>query len=788
MKIIKRNGNEEQLKFDKITTRIKKQSYGLDTNFVDCDKVVMNTINGLYENVTTKQIDELAAECAASLSTTHPDYSTLAARILVTSLHKDTSKSFFATTKRLYDENLVSEEYYKNVVKHREILDSSIIYDRDFNYDYFGFKTLEKSYLLKNRKGDIVERPQHLHMRVAVGIWGDNIDEILKSYEYMSQGYFTHATPTLFNAGTTYQQLSSCFLLKIDDDNLREIYKILGDCADISKLSGGIGISISKIRAKNSKIKSTNGKSNGIIPMLKVYNETARYVDQGGGKRKGSFAIYLEPWHDDVFDFIDLRKNSGKEEFRARDLFLALWVNDLFMEAVNNDGDWWLMCPNESPNLHEVYGEEFNKLYMSYVEQGMFRRKIKARDLWKKILENQIETGNPYMLYKDSINEKSNQKNIGIISSSNLCCEVIEYTSKDETAVCTIGSMGLPKFIEDGEYNYQKLFEATYQMIRNLDKVIDINHYPIPETKLSNLRHRPLGLGVQGLADVFAKLSIPFDSDEAKDINRKIAETMYFASLTASNDLAKEFGTYETYDGSPVSKGILQFDMWEERVIDKNKIVERSPIKLSGMWNWDSLRVNIKNHGLRNSLLLSYPPTASTSQILGNNECFEPYTSNIYARRTLSGTFTIVNKFLIKDLIKLGLWNDNLRKRIILADGSIQNIQEIPQKIKDIYKTVWEIKMKDVIDMSASRGAFICQTQSLNLFFSNINNAKLTSALIYGWLKGLKTGSYYIRTKSITEANKTLGIDVSSVVETVYEDEGIACSLDNPEACLACSA
>jgi len=800
MNITKRNGNSEELNLNKIVARIKKQCYSLDTNFVKVDELAIKVIQGLFDGATTRQIDELIAEQAASASTIHYDYSTLAARILVTSLHKDTSKSFSNTVEKLYSENLVSDVFYKNVQKNKKELDSAIVYDRDFDFDYFGYRTLEKSYLLKDRNGKIVERPQHLYMRVAVGIWGDNLEEILKSYEYMSQGYFTHATPTLFNAGTNLPQLSSCFLLKIDEDSLDEIYKILSDTAKISKLAGGIGISISKIRAKNSAIKGTNGKSDGIIPMLKVFNETARYVNQAG-RRKGSFALYLEPWHDDVFDFIELRKNSGAEELRARDLFLALWVNDLFMDAVNNDGDWWLMCPNESPNLHDVYGQEFETLYKQYISEGKFRRKIKARDLWMKILENQIETGTPYILYKDSINEKSNQKNIGMISSSNLCAEIVEYTDKNESAVCNLASIGLPKFVENGTFNFQKLYEVSYQAVKNLDMVIDVNHYPIKETSNSNSKHRPIGLGVQGLADVFAMFGVSFDSEFAKDLNKKIFETIYFASVTSSKNIAIEKGAYSTFEGSPISKGIFQFDMWEDRKVGtqngKTEIIERNPIKLSGMWDWENLRKEVKTYGVRNSLMVATMPTASTSQLLGNNECFEPFTSNIYKRNTLSGTFIVTNKFLIKDLIKLGLWDENMKKRIMLADGSVQNIDEIPQRIKDIYKTVWELKMKDIIDMSADRSPFICQTQSLNLFFQNVNFAKLSSALMYGWKKGLKTGSYYIRTKSITEANKALGIDISTInvpkviekeiVQEYSPEDAVTCSLDNPDACMACS-
>jgi ribonucleoside-diphosphate reductase alpha chain len=671
------------------------------------------------------------------------------------------------------------------VEKYSSILDDNIKNERDFNFDYFGFKTLQRSYLLKDLKNNIVERPQYLYMRIALAICKDNIDDVIKTYDLLSEGYYTHATPTMFNAGTNLQQLSSCFLLKIDDDSLDEIYKILSDTAKISKLAGGIGISISKIRAKNSKIKGTNGLSDGIIPMLKVYNETARYVNQSG-KRKGSFAIYIEPWHDDIFDFVDLRKNHGKEEIRARDLFLAIWTNDMFMEAVVNDTDWYLMCPNESPGLHDCYGQEFKDLYEKYIIEGNFRRKIKARDLWSKIIENQIETGVPYILHKDSINEKSNQKNIGVISSSNLCCEIVEYTSKEEQSVCNLSSIGLPKLVNENGFDFNKLYDVAYMSIKNLDRVIDINYYPTKETQLSNSKHRPVGSGINGLADVFAMLKLPFDSVEAKELSKKISETIYFASLTASNDLAIEKGKYLTFDGSPTSKGILQYDMWENRTVANNKILNSEPIKLSGMWDFDSLKEKIIKYGLRNSLLTTILPSASTAQILGNNECIEPFTSNIYSRKTLSGEFVLTNKHLIKELIDLKLWSDDIRKKIIINNGSVQNIEEIPSDIRYRYRTVWEMKMKDIIDMSADRAPFICQTQSLNLFFKDINYAKLTGSLIYGWLKGLKTGSYYIRQDVSTKANNMLGLDTTTSKKSEIEE--IACSLDNPEDCLACSA
>lgn len=783
--IVKRNGKSQPLKLEKITTRIKKQLYDLDLNYINPDMIAISVVGGLFEGATTRQIDELIAEQSASKATTHPDYSKLASRILVSSLHKDTDDKFSDAMLKLVNDNLVSKDFYNLVEKYSTILDEYIKNERDFNFDYFGYKTLQRSYLLKDLKNNIVERPQYLYMRIALAICKDNIDDVLKTYDLLSEGYYTHATPTMFNAGTNLQQLSSCFLLKIDDDSLDEIYKILSDTAKISKLAGGIGISVSKIRAKNSKIKGTNGLSDGIIPMLKVYNETARYVNQSG-KRKGSFAIYIEPWHDDVFDFVDLRKNHGKEEIRARDLFLAIWTNDLFMEAVVNDGDWYLMCPNESPGLHDCYGLEFKELYEKYISEGNYRRKIKARDLWSKIIENQIETGVPYILHKDSINEKSNQKNIGVISSSNLCAEIVEFTSKEEEAVCNLASIGLPKFVENGIFNYEKLYDVAYIATVNLDRVIDINYYPTKETQLSNSKHRPIGLGVNGLADVFALMKLPFDSLDAKDINKKIFETIYFASLTASKDLAKKLGKYSTFDGSPLSKGIFQFNMWEDRIVNNNKILGSQPIELSGMWDFETLKEEITNNGSRNSLNCAIMPTASTSQILGNNECIEPFTSNIYSRKTLSGEFVLTNKHLINELIELKLWNDDIRKKIIINNGSVQNIDEIPSDIRYRYRTVWEMKMKDIIDMSADRSPFICQTQSLNLFFKDINYAKLTGALIYGWLKGLKTGSYYIRQDVSTKANNMLGLDTTTNKKT--EIEQIACSLDNPEDCLACSA
>ena len=791
MNIKKRNGKIESLKFDKIVKRIEKQTYGLDLNFVDHNKIALSVFNGLYDGATVQQIDELIAEASASLSTIHPDYSILASRIVVSSLHKETNKSFSATVKKLYEDKIVNKDFYECVQRNKEILDSSIIHDRDFSYDYFGIKTLISAYLLKDANKVVLERPQYMIMRVCVSLWKDNIEEVLRSYEFMSNKFFTHATPTLFNAGTLREQLSSCFLLTIDD-SIEDIYKILSDCAKISQSAGGIGLCISNIRAKNSIIKGTNGVSDGIVPMLKVYNDTACYVNQSG-KRKGSFAVYLEPWHADVFDFLDLKKTHGKEEMRARDLFYALWVPDLFMEQVQKDGDWYLMCPSESIGLVDAYGEEFNKLYNSYVEKGIYRKKIKARELYTKIIDSQIETGTPYISFKDSVNNKSNQKNLGTIKSSNLCNEVVEYTSKDEQAVCNLSSIALPKFVANGKFDFELLHKVAYQNIKNLNQVIDINFYPTKETQTSNFRHRPVAVGVQGLADVFALLKLAFDSKEAKILNKQIFETIYHGALQASCDIAKVDGSYSSFKGSPISQGIFQFDMWKSIDVDNTKdgmvISKSSDIQLSGMWDWETLRNDIIKYGVRNSLTTAEMPTASTSQILGNNECFEPYTSNIYSRRTLHGTFTLVNRHLIKDLIEINLWDDNMRKLIIANEGSIQSINSIPQNLKDLYKTVWEIKQKDLIDMSADRGAFIDQTQSLNLFFENVNHAKISSSLLYGWLKGLKTGSYYIRQQTKSSANKSLGIDLSSVKEQVFDsNDSVACSLDNPEACLACSA
>ena len=756
MYVVKRDGRREAVKFDKITARIKKLCYGLNP-LVTPEKVAMKVIEGLYDGVTTSELDNLAAEVAATNTITHPDYALLASRIAVSNLHKNTKKSFSDVVKDLYEyidpktdkkAPLISDEVYDIIIKNADILDSTIIYDRDFRYDFFGFKTLERSYLLK-LKGEVAERPQQMLMRVAVGIHKDNLDAAIETYNYMSEGWFTHATPTLFNSGTPKPQMSSCFLLTTKEDSIPGIYDTLKQCAQISQSAGGIGLSIHDIRATGSYIKGTNGTSNGIVPMLRVFNDTARYVDQGGGKRKGSFAIYVEPWHADIFEFLDLRKNHGKEEQRARDLFYALWIPDLFMQRVEENGDWTLMCPNECPGLADVHGKDFEKLYKKYESEGKGRKSIKAQELWFKILESQIETGTPYMLYKDAANEKSNQKNLGTIKSSNLCTEIIEYTAPDEVAVCNLASIALPKFVIDGKFDHEKLFKVAYRVTKNLDKVIDANYYPVAEARNSNMRHRPIGIGVQGLADTFILLRQAFESAEAKQLNKDIFETIYYAALTASKDLAIENGPYESYKGSPVSKGILQFDMWN--------------VKPSERWEWDLLRDEIKKNGVRNSLLLAPMPTASTAQILGNNECFEPYTSNIYTRRVLSGEFIIVNKHLLRDLVKLGIWDDRLKNKLMASNGSIQNIEEIPENIKNLYKTAWEISQKVLLDMAADRGAFIDQSQSLNIFMENANFAKLTSMHFYGWKAGLKTGMYYLRTKSATDAIKfTLDKEVIS--------------------------
>ena len=749
MYVVKRDGHKEPVMFDKITDRIKKLCYGLN-DLVDAVKVTMRVIEGLYDGVTTSELDNLAAETAASMTISHPDYAQLAARIAISNLHKNTNKSFSETMKEMYfyvnprtnqKAPLLSDEVYEAIQANAEYLNSHIIYNRDFNYDYFGFKTLERSYLLKIN-GKIVERPQHMLMRVAVGIHLTDLESVIETYDLMSKKFFTHATPTLFNAGTPKPQMSSCFLLTMKDDSIDGIYDTLKQTAKISQSAGGIGLSIHNVRATGSYIRGTNGTSNGIVPMLRVFNDTARYVDQGGGKRKGSFAIYLETWHADIFEFLDLKKNTGKEEMRARDLFFAMWTSDLFMNRVQEDTYWTLMCPNECPGLCDVYGDEFETLYTSYETQGKGRKTIRARELWEKILESQIETGTPYMLYKDAANRKSNQKNLGTIRSSNLCTEIMEYTSPDEIAVCNLASISLPMFVENGEFNHELLYQVTKRVTRNLNKVIDRNYYPVKEAENSNLRHRPVGLGVQGLADAFILLRMPFTSDEAKKLNQEIFETLYFAAVTSSMEEAKIDGPYSSYKGSPISEGEFQHNLWN--IKDE---------ELSGRWDWNALRKEVKKHGVRNSLLVAPMPTASTSQILGNNEAFEPYTSNIYTRRVLSGEFIVVNKHLLEDLVKQGLWTENLKQQLMRNNGSVQDL-DIPQDLKELYKTVWEMSMKDIIDMSRHRGYFIDQSQSLNLFMQDANYAKLTYMHFYAWQSGLKTGMYYLRTKAAVDAIK----------------------------------
>lgn len=795
MIVIKRSGKKESVKFDKVTARIQKLSYGLNP-LVNVIEVARKTIEGIYEGVHTTELDSLAAEVAASLTTSHPDYAILASRIAVSNLHKSTVKNFSQAMQRLHQYvdaatgrrmPLIADDVMEIIRENADLLDSTIIYDRDYGFDYFGFKTLEKSYLLRIN-GEVAERPQHMYMRVAVGIHKTDIESVIRTYHLMSEKWYTHATPTLFNAGTPKSQMSSCFLLTMKDDSIEGIYDTLKQTARISQSAGGIGLAIHNVRATGSYISGTNGTSNGIIPMLRVFNDTARYVDQGGGKRKGAFAIYLEPWHADVFGFLDLRKNHGKEELRARDLFYALWIPDLFMKRVEANEEWSLFCPHEAPGLSECWGEEFEKLYTQYEKEGRARRKVKAQELWFAILDAQIETGTPYLLYKDAANRKSNQQNLGTIKCSNLCTEIMEYTSPEEVAVCNLASIALPKFISKGVFDHQKLYEITYQVTKSLNKIIDHNYYPVPEAQNSNVKHRPIGIGVQGLADVFILLRLPFECELAKMLNKNIFETIYFAALTASKDLAKEQGAYETFPGSPLSKGVFQFDMWGVHPSDR--------------WDWESLRKAVIQHGARNSLLLAPMPTASTSQLFGNNECFEPFTSNIYSRRVLSGEFIVVNKHLLKDLVELGLWDATMKNRIIAANGSIQNIDEIPADIKELYKTVWEIKQRNLIDMAADRGAFICQSQSLNLFVDKPTAAKLTSMHFYAWKKGLKTGMYYLRTQAAAQAvqftvekgnKKEDGFMTTLSQSPDNHENGITAETDGPvcsmqDGCISCGS
>ncbi|KAH3677128.1 hypothetical protein WICMUC_001883 [Wickerhamomyces mucosus] len=752
MYVYKRDGRREPVKFDKITARISRLCYGLDPNHVDAVKITQRIISGVYEGVTTIELDNLAAETCAYLTTVHPDYATLAARIAISNLHKQTTKQFSAVVEELYNyinpktekhAPMLSKETYDIVQEFKDELNSAIVYDRDFAYNYFGFKTLERSYLLRVN-GKVAERPQHLVMRVAIGIHGRDIKSVIETYNLMSERYFTHASPTLFNAGTPHPQMSSCFLVAMQDDSIEGIYETLKQCALISKTAGGIGLHIHNIRSTGSYIAGTNGTSNGIIPMVRVFNNTARYVDQGGNKRPGAFALYLEPWHSDIFDFIDIRKNHGKEEIRARDLFPALWIPDLFMKRVESNGEWTLFSPNEAPGLSDTYGDEFEALYNKYEQEGRGRKTIKAQKLWYAILEAQTETGTPFMLYKDSCNEKTNQKNLGIIKSSNLCCEIVEYSSPEEIAVCNLASIALPAFIEkssDGltqTYNFQKLHKIAKVVAKNLNRIIDRNYYPVPEARNSNMRNRPIALGVQGLADAFMILRLPFESEKAKELNVQIFETIYHAALEASVELAKVEGPYETFKGSPASQGLLQFDLWNRKPTD--------------LWDWDSLKSDIVKHGIRNSLLVAPMPTASTSQILGYNECFEPYTSNIYSRRVLAGEFQIVNPYLLRDLVDLGVWDDAMKSHIIADNGSVQNLPNLPKELKDLYKTVWEISQKTIIDMASDRASYIDQSQSLNIHIKAPTMGKLTSMHFYGWKKGLKTGMYYLRTQAASAA------------------------------------
>ena len=774
-----RSGKSEPVQFDKITHRISQLTYGLDNKYVDAMQIAKRTINGLFDGITTDELDNLSAEVSAYMTSVHPDYARLAGRIAVANLHRSTSDSFMETMEALYNfhneytkekQPLISEEFFNFVREHKDRISTEIAYSRDFEFDYFGFKTLEKSYLLKVN-GKIVERPQHLFMRVALGVQIGNIEEAIKTYHLISEGWFTHASPTLFNAGTNKAQMSSCFLVAMKDDSIDGIYSTLRQTALISQSAGGIGLSIHNVRAKGSFIRGTNGTSNGIVPMLRVFNDTARYVDQGGGKRKGAFAIYLEPWHADIEDFLELRKNHGKEELRARDLFYALWINDLFMKRVEADADWTLMCPNKSPGLADCHGKEFEALYEKYEAEGRGLRVVKARDLWFNGISCQIESGMPFMLYKDAANEKSNQKNLGTIKTSNLCTEIMQYTSEKEIAVCNLASIALPKFVENGKFDHKKLYDVTYQVTRNLNKIIDLNYYPVEEARYSNMKNRPIGIGVQGLADTFFKLRVSFDSPEARQVNKEIFETIYYAALASSVDLAKQDGHYESYEGSPISKGILQPDMWEVRTTDR--------------WDWTTLRAKIKTYGVRNSLLMAPMPTASTSQILGNNECIEPVTSNIYTRRVLSGEFAMVNKHLVRDLIQLGLWNEEMKDRIIAHNGSVQYIPEIPVEMKELYRTVWEIKQKSILEMAADRGAFIDQSQSLNIHMEDTNFGKLSSLHFAAWKLGLKTGMYYLRTRPAVDAIK---FTIKEDQKPVDQAAAMVCSLDNPEDCVSCGS
>lgn len=747
MQVIKRNGLREDVAFEKVQERITKASNGLNVNPT---KVAQGVLTRIVDGITTTELDNITANLAYSWSTTHPDYATLAGRIAISNHQKNTPSSFLEVVNTLASvldrteqpASLLAPDFIQIVRTHADDIESHIDYSRDFLLDFFGFKTLEKAYLLRDTKRVILERPQHLWMRVAIGIWGSDLEKAYETYDLLSNKFYTQATPTLFNAGTKRPQLSSCYLLAMNDDSIRGIYKTLEDCALISQHGGGIGIHASNIRAKGSLIKGTGGISNGLVPMLRVFNATARYVDQGGGKRNGSFAVYLEPWHADIDDFLELKKNSGAEEERARDLFYAMWVPDLFMERVDRNADWTLFCPNEAPGLADVVGDEFKTLYEKYEREGRGRRVVKAQKLWFQILDSQIETGTPYLLYKDAANKKSNQQNLGTIKSSNLCTEIIEYSDANETAVCNLASLSLPRFVVNGEFDFELLRKVTKIVVRNLNRIIDVNYYPIPEAAKSNMRHRPVGLGVQGLADVFAMLRLSWESPDAAILNRRIFAHMYYAAIQASVDLAAKEGPYETYVGSPAYQGKLQFDLWG---------VE--PLKDEGL-DWNSLANDLRRTGLRNSLLIAPMPTASTSQILGNCECIEPYATHIFTRRTLAGEFIVINKHLVQALIERGLWTPQLKDSIIANNGSVSGLTAVPDDLQHIFKTVWEIKQKVLIDMAADRGPYICQSQSLNLFLADPDYKKLSSMHFYTWRKGLKTGIYYLRTRAAAQAQK----------------------------------
>lgn len=781
MVVIKRDGRKENIHLDKITSRIQKLCYGLDLNYIDPIKITLKVINGIYSGVTTIELDNLAAEIAATMTTIHPDHAILAARIVISNLHKETKKNFNEVIDDLFKMKtnnkstpMISEYHYNIIQNNAEKLNSAIIYDRDFNYQYFGYKTLEKSYLLKIN-GKVVERPQQMLMRVSIGIHGEDLDSAIETYNLMSEKLFTHATPTLFNAATPKPQLSSCFLLTMSSDSIEGIYDTLKQCALISKSAGGIGLNVHCIRAMGSYISGTNGISNGLVPMLRVFNNTARYVDQGGNRRPGAFAIYLEPWHADIFDFLDLRKNHGKEEHRARDLFYALWIPDLFMRRVENDEMWSLMCPNICSGLSDCWGKEFENLYNKYEKEGKFIKQIAAQKLWTAIIDAQIETGTPYMLYKDSCNRKSNQQNLGTIKCSNLCTEIIEYSSPDEIAVCNLASIAVNQFVKsDKTFDFERLKKVTKVVTKNLNKIIDVSFYPVEKAKTSNMRHRPIGIGIQGLADAFILMRYPYESEEARFLNKQIFETLYYGAMEASCELAEKYGYYETYQGSPVSKGLFQYDLWEN-------------VTPSNLHDWSLLKSKVAKFGIRNSLLIAPMPTASTSQILGNNESTEAYTSNIYTRRVLSGEFQIVNHHLLRDLTELNLWNDDLKNQLIASNGSVQEL-EIPDNLKKLYKIVWEIPQKIILEMAVDRGAFIDQSQSLNIHIAEPNYSKLTSMHFFGWKNGLKTGMYYLRTKPAAMAIQ-FTVDKTKINSSKNKNkEKKMCSIQNKEECLTCSS